>query len=801
MTRPPNRSDGAGGQSGFSATSSLSDERPPDLRLVAVAVGTWLSSLVMLRSSAVVALAVGTTALLAVIPFWRRVGRRAWAGIAVAVLLGVVCGSTATGARLVARDSGPVAQAAHIHATVTAVLTVRRDPHRLGREVGRPPTWLIPAWLDALDHAGGGPTRVRVRVLVLTGEPAWQEVLPGQQVVATGRLTPPRGGDLTAAVLSVTGPPQRTGDPPWVQRAAGSLRAGLRAASAPLPDQPGGLLPGLAVGDVSNLDHGLRDDFFVTGMTHLVAVSGTHCAIVVGFVFLLARAARAPPWLVAGISIAAVVGYVILCQASPSVVRAGLMGTIALLALATGRVRAALPALAATVTILVVVDPQLAGTAAFALSVLATTGLLLLAPRWRDALRRRGVPAGLAEAIAIPAAAQLAVSPMIAGMSGTVSLVAVVANLIATPVMVPATLLGVLTAVVSPFSPPLAEFLAWLGSWPAWWLVLVARYGAQAPAAVVPWPAGWTGGLLLAVLTVALLLAARHRLVRRLVAVVAAATVVGALPVSLVASGWPPAGAVVVTCAVGQGDMVVVPLRAREAIVIDAGPEPAAADRCLRDLGVRTVPLLIISHFHVDHVGGVAGVFRGRDVAAVLTTGLPAPELGFGLVTEEATAAGTPVQAAIVGSSYHVGDVTLWVIGPPYEMVGTRSDPNNNSLIIYAQVRGVSVLLTGDAETELQQALLEHVGVAGLRADVLKMSHHGSVFQEPEFFDAVAPAVVMVPVGAGNPYGHPHPAVLARLERAGARILRTDTDGDVAAVTVDGDLAVVTRTLPPVPAR
>ena len=132
-------------------------------------------------------------------------------------------------------------------------------------------------------------------------------------------------------------------------------------------------------------------------------------------------------------------------------VRAAAMGVIGLLALALGRARAAMPALAATVLVLVVVDPELAGDAGFALSVVATAGLLLLAPRWRDGLRRRAVyPAGLAEAIAVPAAAQVAVSPIIAGISGTVSLVAVAANLAAAPAVAPATVLGVLAAVVSP---------------------------------------------------------------------------------------------------------------------------------------------------------------------------------------------------------------------------------------------------------------------------------------------------------------------------------------------------------------
>jgi competence protein ComEC len=138
-------------------------------------------------------------------------------------------------------------------------------------------------------------------------------------------------------------------------------------------------------------------------MTHLNAVSGSNVAIVVGAVLLLARWSRAGPWLAAGLCGLALVGFVILVRPSPSVVRAATMGAIGLAALATGRPRAALPALAAAVTVLVLVDPELAGDAGFALSVLATGALLLLAPRWRDGCAT-GVPTGWAEALAVPAA-------------------------------------------------------------------------------------------------------------------------------------------------------------------------------------------------------------------------------------------------------------------------------------------------------------------------------------------------------------------------------------------------------------
>lgn len=767
--------------------------RPPDLRLAATALATWLSAFAALHARPQLAYGAAAGAAVVAALLWRLVGRTgAWAAVAVAACLGVVCGAAATGARLAARDGGPVAHAAAARARADVEVTVRRTPSPFASG-GPSPGWLVPVWLDRLDPADGPAVRVRARLLVLADDPAWETAQPGQRLAATGRLAPPRGGDLTAAVLSADGPPVPRGDPPWIQRAAARLRAGLAEACAPLPDEPGGLLPGIAVGDVSELDPAVREDFYLTGMTHLVAVSGTNCAIVAGFVLLLARLVRAPPWLVAAASAATLLGYIVLCQASPSVVRAGAMALIALAALATGRSRAAVPALGAAVTVLVVVDPELAGDAGFALSVIATAGLLLLAPGWRDALRRRGVPAGLAEALAVPLAAQVAVSPLIAGLSGTISLVSVAANLAAAPAVVPATLAGVLAAAASPVWPDAAGFLAWLGSWPARWLVLVARVGAGVPGAVVSWPAGWAGALLLAALTVALLLGWRLPAVRRAVAVAAVAAVVGALPVAVVAGGWPPRDALLVACAVGQGDMLVLPAGGGAAVVVDAGPDPTAADRCLRDLGVRQVPLFVASHFHADHVGGVEGVFRRRDVSAVLVSPWPSPEPGRELVERAAADSGAPVRVARVGDAYRVGEMALRVVGPPARLTGTRSDANNNSVVLVVEVDGVRMLLAGDAETELQRALLARAGAGTVDVDVLKLPHHGSGYQDPSFLDATTPAVVVVTVGEDNPYGHPHPRVLARLRADGARVVRTDVDGDVAVVRHQGGLAVAVR--------
>jgi competence protein ComEC len=702
-------------------------------------------------------------------------------------------------ARVATRDAEPIAALVREHTRVDAELVVRDDPRPVRSLAGRPQTYLVAAHLRGLRRTDGVRSTdraiaVRARVLVLASDPQWRDLLPGQRLTATGRLLPAGRGDLSAAMLSATGPPVRHGQPSWAQRAAGALRAGLQRACAPLPDDPGGLLPGLVVGDTSRLEPAVDDDFRATGMTHLVAVSGANVAVVIGAVLLLARWARAGPWLSAALCAVALAGFVILARPSPSVVRAGAMGAIGLIALASGRPRAAVPALAAAVTVLLVWDPELAGDAGFALSVLATGGLLLLAPRWRDGLRRAGVPAGAAEALAVPAAAQFACGPVVAGLSGTVSLVAVPANLLAVPAIAPATLLGVGAAVVSPVWPAAAEFAAWLGGWPAWWLVMVARFGARVPSGNLPWPDGLPGALLLGALSVAFLIAARRRLVRRLTAVVAVAVVIGALPVRLVASGWPPGGWFVAVCSVGQGDTVLVPVGPGQAVVIDAGPEPASADRCLRRHGVRAVPLLAVTHFHADHVGGLEGVLRGRSVGTVVTTAWSEPAYGRDLVTRAAAGKRVPVEAVTVGWSRVVGRVRVEVVGPPHEMRGTRSDPNNNSLVVRVSVEGLSVLLAGDAESEEQRALLDQVGTAGVRADVLKVAHHGSSYQDPAFLDAVDPALALVSVGVDNGYGHPSAAVLGRLARGGARVLRTDVDGDLAAVrTPTGRLAVAAR--------
>ena len=749
---------------------------PADLRLVAPALATWLGSYVgTATSGTAVAWLAGTLASAAAVTAGLSARRAHWTAAAAAgcLLAGLVVGIL----HVVALRLGPVDDLATEGATASVRATVTADPSRVEPTVRglrrTEPLVLVPVrvtWLDARGQA----VEVRTPVLVMARDRAWVRLLPGARVQATGRLGPARPGQAVSAVLSVRGAPSRVRATSTVQGAAGALRAGLRQASDGLPTAQRGLLPGLVVGDTSRVPPDVVDDFRTAGLTHLTAVSGANLAIVTGFVLLVGRhlgvRARALPLLAA----IAMVGFVVLARPQPSVVRAAAMGAVALAAIASGRRRRSLAALAATVVALQLLDPWLSRSYGFVLSVLATGGLVLLAPGWAGAWRAGGLPLPLAQSLAVPLAAQLACAPVVAMLSGQVSLVAVPANLLVAPAIAPATVLGVLATVASSVHDPTAALLARAGGAFVWWVVVVARRAADVPWAAVDWPGSLVGGLALAVLTVTATLTARHLSRRPGQALAAGLLLVVAVAVPVSRPGWPPPGWLIAACDVGQGDALVLNAAAGRAVLVDVGPDPAAVDRCLARLGVHDVPLVVISHLHADHVEGLPGVLRRRSVGEVQVGAYDEPAEELARLRGWTAAAGIPLTRAAVGDRVRVGRVT-WEVVWPDRVIQAGSVPNNASTVLLARVGGVRLLLTGDVEPEAQRALLA-TGRLGA-VDVLKVAHHGSAYQAPELLTAVRPRIALVSVGEDNDYGHPAPATMRALRLSAAAVGRTDRDG------------------------
>ncbi len=789
---PPGGSEGSGILGG-----SGKGWRAHATHLVLPAAVSWMTALVLLGCSAAtgaVTAGLMATGALAVAVLTRAQGAASRRNAAIAILgcAAAVAGSVAF--RVHAVGTGPVAELAGRNASATAEVVVTDDPRETNRGGGPFPreSFVVPARVESVG-TGAGRVALRAPVVLFVSGAGWRSLLPSQRVEVSGRFGRADPGELLAAVVLVRGAPRVLSGPSWEQRAAGTLRSGLREAADVLPPAQRGLLPGLVVGDVSRMDEQVKADFKAAGLSHLLAVSGANLAVVAGAAVALARVAGLPLAARAVLAMAAMVAFAVVARPSPSVLRALLMGGVAALALGTGRSRDGVAALSATVLGLVFFVPDLARSYGFALSVSATAGILVLAPGWRDRLSAR-MPRWFAEATAVAAAAQVAVTPVLVLMSGQLAPVAIPANLLAGPAVAPATLLGFAVALVAPLHMGLAQLLVRPAGLATGWIIEVAEHTAALPLGVIPWPGGVTGLLLLAGAVPLAVLVLRHRR-PRLIALAALTGLVLAVTVAApIVARWPPRGWLLVACDVGQGDALLVAAGPGRAVVVDAGPDPVPVDRCLRSMGVGEVPLVVLTHPHLDHVGGLDGVFRGRAVGAVMVTPHGAGEREGVRLSADLARRHVVEWAARPGASWRFGPSELTVIGPVAEAsppgAGEGAAVNNASVVMHVRWAAGAALLSGDIETEAQAELLRR----GLpSAEILKVPHHGSGRYDPAFLAASGARAALISVGADNGYGHPAPSTLAALHRLGMRAYRTDLSGDLAVVVREGALAVVAR--------
>ncbi|CAM5576156.1 Competence protein ComEC OS=Streptomyces albaduncus OX=68172 GN=FHS32_000441 PE=4 SV=1 [Streptomyces griseoloalbus] len=238
-----------------------------------------------------------------------------------------------------------------------------------------------------------------------------------------------------------------------------------------------------------------------------------------------------------------------------------------------------------------------------------------------------------------------------------------------------------------------------------------------------------------------------------------------------------------VMCDVGQGDALVLAAGGNTGVVVDAGPDPLLVDDCLRSLGVTRVPLVILTHFHADHVAGLTGVLRGREVGGIGATALEEPADQVAAVRRAATATGVPLTRVAAGERRRVGDLTWEVLWPPPGGHPAMEGPNDASVALLVRTGTLRLLLLGDLEPPAQRALARSPAARDLAGvDVLKVAHHGSAYQDPGLVRLTAPRLALISTGEDNTYGHPAPSTLAALRAGGAEVLRTDRDGALAVV-------------------
>lgn len=699
------------------------------------------------------------------------------------------------------RETGTVLELAAQQAMVSAQALVDGEPRALRLRPGHPTDErlvVVPVRLRAI--TGRGARSVVDTPVLVIGGPAWAQLRWRESISMTGRLAPAEPGQDVVALLRPTGDPVLLAEPPEWMAWADQVRSRFRSATAGLPADPAGLVPALVIGDTSATPAELTAAMTTAGLSHLSAVSGSNVAVVLAAALGLGRVAgvrrRWRPVLAAG----ALAGFVVLVRPEPSVLRAAVMGSVGLLGLSTGRRRLGLPALSGSVVGLLCWDPWLARSYGFALSVLATLGLLWLAGPWGRWVSAR-LPArlsGLGPALVLPVAAQVMCAPVVVLLAGNVSLVAVPANLLAAPLVAPATVAGVVVAIVAVVWVPAAAWLAWLAGLPAWGIALIGRGAAELPGGTLPWPDGPGGALLLTGLTVLALVtgpgAAAAAVRRPMLALAFLGLLAGALvPVRDVA--WPLAAWRLVACDIGQGDALVVGRPGGPTVLVDVGPDPGLVDGCLDRLGVGALDAIVLTHFHADHVDGLPGVLRSRPVTQVFTSPVDTPPDRVDLVRTWAGAAGVPVSSLYAGDRLDWGDGAVQArVWWPERVIHAGSVANNGSVVLTVDVNGLHVALLGDIEAEAAGAIRLSMSrdpqLAGWPVDVLKVAHHGSANRDDRLLDLLSAPVALICVGVGNDYGHPAPSTLNALRDRGFRILRTDLDGDVA-VGRDDSLGVV----------
>lgn len=556
----------------------------------------------------------------------------------------------------------------------------------------------------------------------------------------------------------------------------------MRTFSSSFKGDAANLVSGLAIG----IDQGLSDSFLVnmkaTGLTHLTAVSGANCAIVLAAFWFIGKRLRLGRNARFIASVTALLGYVELVGPQASVLRAAFMMTTVLAALEFGR-RVWVPAaLGLGSAILLVCDPWLVADYGFWLSVLATLGLVILTPaltKWFELHFPKPLAIGLAATIA----AQLWCLPLLATLQGGFTTYSILANLLSEPIVAPITLLGLLASFFGPWFPLLGNLFMTMGFWLAGWIVFVANSLSQVPGSLLELPTNLSGLFLIVLFVLATSIAILNRkfaalLMSATLTLVWAGSSVGAMVPKL---AWPIRNWDVVACDVGQGDSLVIQNNGKFA-VIDVGKDPELVDQCLDRLGVTRIDLLVLTHFDFDHVGGLSGAERGRTIDLALISPFPEvrPEAIF-MKRELAKVAAHVVEAGL-GLSGDLAGLN-WNV---FSSLGQGADSaNQGSLGIRFENREMVVYTMADLDERAQSNAVGSVSPS-TKPTIVKVSHHGSADQSPEFYQRINAEVALISVGVGNSYGHPTSRILKILNELGARVFRTDKQGSISLDVKNG---------------
>jgi competence protein ComEC len=678
---------------------------------------------------------------------------------------------------------------------------------------------------------------------------SWPVVSLGGEVDVQGRLVALREREdwlrrrgaharVLATELRVTGR-RRGGVPGALDR---MREAAEQAVSTGLDPPRAALARGMVLGEDEALDEDTREAFRVSGLAHLLAASGQNVMLLVALALpgLAALGLGLRGRLTGALALIAL--YVPLAGAGPSIQRAGVMGAAGIVAVLASRPSSRWYAVLLAAAVTLAIDPRFAADPGWQLSFAAVVAILLLASPFAERLRACRVPAPVAEAAALTAAATLGTAPLLAFHFERVSLVSLPANLLAAAAVAPVMWLGMLAVAAGALAPALAALPNVLAAYPLAYLGWLADAAARVPHAGVTGHLGSAASVAVAYSLLGAMVAGllERRRVRRLLsaalgrpaaatagagdrspqrdgsaagqtrladdsalrggrfrrrgrAVVAAGLVLAA---ALLLAAWlhshrtpappDPHDVVVSFLDVGQGDATLVQ-HGGATVLVDTGPPGSKLLARLREAGVRRIDLLVLTHAQADHDGGAADVLSRLPVGHVLDGGEQRTQLharALAVAAARHVARSTPD----AGQTLRAGPLTLRILWPRREPPSDHPgvDPNDRAIVAHVRAGAFDLLLPADAESNVTGSLdLPPV-------EALKVAHHGSEDPgTPDLLTRLRPRIAVIEVGRGNTYGHPRPSLLAALRTVPA-VYRTDRDGTVRLTVHAGRMSVTT---------
>lgn len=548
----------------------------------------------------------------------------------------------------------------------------------------------------------------------------------------------------------------------------GAARARALAAIEPSRSDARALIAGVVCGRTTELNEvPASEDFASAGLTHLVAVSGSHLAFITMLLegalgrLRLRRSARA------SILLSIMGAYVVFTGCAASAVRSVLMVAGALLCGMGGRRSHPLSALAITVTALVLIDPGVAFDLGFQLSAASVLFILVFGRYVAYLFAVAGAPAAVAEALSLTLCSQWATLPLTAPVFGRLSLIAPVANLVVGPVMSALLVIGLIAVPVCSIAPVLGPLLAVPESLASFSIFLSALF-ADIPFAAVPVSLSWVQLAPCHLVALPVYLVWRDWGRWQVIAAAAAA----AIAVSVHLARWTlfaPAGLIVLD--VGQADAILVRDGA-SSLLVDAGVDDGVVAALARN-HVYRLDAVAVTHWDRDHWGGLPDLLQSVSVGRLIV-----PEGAARAMPAEVRSAfrGEVVELE-AGDGLGVGRFSCEVVWPRTPVTGEENADSLCLAVSYEDGDGsLSALLTGDTEQDELESYAPEVG----DIDLLKVGHHGSkVSVSPEATDALDPEVAVASAGEGNSYGHPSDECVEILEAAGAKFLCTIDYGDV----------------------